>query len=94
MDGPSLRQIGFESGIFLQGKLTLQINRCFPLVFPICTNSLQRLFLLDSIRGHRKYAHENSILRKKVEEFSGFKVLSETKRYSTSNPKRPKKGTN
>lgn len=53
---------------------------------------LNAIFFWIPFGDNGKNAQENSILQKKVEESSGFKVLSETKRYSTSNPNRPKKG--
>jgi hypothetical protein len=63
----------------------------FPLSIPFAP-ILNVFFFWIPFGDGGKNAHENYILRKKVEELSDFKVLSETKRYSTSNPKKPKKG--
>jgi hypothetical protein len=63
----------------------------FPLYIPFAP-ILNAFFFWLPFGDNGKSAHENSILRKKVEELSGFKILSETKRYSTSNFKRPKNG--
>jgi hypothetical protein len=63
----------------------------FPLSIPFAP-ILNSFFFWLPFGDNGKSANENSILRKKVDESSGFKVSSETKRYSTSNLKRPKKG--
>jgi hypothetical protein len=62
----------------------------FPLSIPFAP-ILNVFFFWLPFGDNGKNGHENSILRKKVEESSGFKVVSETKRYSTSNPKKGKK---
>jgi hypothetical protein len=61
----------------------------FPLSVPFAP-ILNVFFFWIPFGDSGKNGQENSILRKKVEELSGFKVSSETKRYSTSNPNRPK----
>jgi hypothetical protein len=63
----------------------------FPLFIPFAP-ILNAFFFWLPFGDNGKSANENSILLKKVEELSGFKVSSETKRYSTSNRKQPKKG--